>query len=91
MKIKEGFNLRSICGEYIMVAEGKMNIDFCNVINLNDTAAYLWKQLSATGKEFEVEDMANLLVKEYEVDKKTALTDAADLAKQWVKAGIIEP
>lgn len=90
MKTKEGFNLRVICGEYVMVAEGKMNIDFCNIINMNDSAAYLWKQLNNPNQEFTVEDMANLLVSEYEVDKETALADAAALAEQWAKAGIIE-
>ena len=28
MKKKPGFNLRTICGERIIVAEGKENIDF---------------------------------------------------------------
>ncbi len=90
MKTKEGFNLRTICGEHVMVAEGKMNIDFCNIINMNDTAAYLWEKLNIPGKDFSVEEMADLLVSEYEVDKETALTDAAALAEQWVKAGIVE-
>ena len=28
MKAKPGFNLRDVCGEQIIVAEGKENIDF---------------------------------------------------------------
>lgn len=89
MKAKEGFNLKKICDEYVILAEGKTNIDFCNIINMNESSAYLWKKLSDSHKEFTIEDMANLLVEEYEVDKKTALTDAAKLAEQWVKAGIV--
>mgnify|MGYP003462096660 CR=1 FL=1 len=41
MKKKTGFNLRTICGERIIVAEGRENIDFSNIIALNESAAYL--------------------------------------------------
>ena len=36
MKAKKGFNLRNVCGEQIIVAEGKENIDFSNIISMND-------------------------------------------------------
>ena len=88
MKEKKGFNLRNVCGEQIIVAEGKENIDFSNIISMNESSAYLWKELS--GKEFSVEDMAELLEKEYEVDHATALTDSAQLAEIWKNAGIVE-
>lgn len=88
MKEKKGFNLRNVCGEQIIVAEGKENIDFSNIISMNESSAYLWKELS--GKEFSVEDMAELLEKEYEVDHATALTDSAKLAELWKNAGIVE-
>ena len=44
MRIKKDFNLREVCGEYIIVAEGKENIDFCNIISMNESSAYLWKE-----------------------------------------------
>ena len=43
MKTKNGFNLRNVCGEHIVVAEGKENIDFSNIISMNETAAILWQ------------------------------------------------
>ena len=87
MKTKQGFNLLQICGEHILLAEGKENIDFSNIISLNETAAFLWQQL--TDKEFTPEDMAQLLVENYEVDQETALSDARALAAEWQKAGIV--
>ena len=45
MRIKKDFNLREVCGEYIIVAEGKENIDFCNIISMNESSAYLWKEI----------------------------------------------
>ncbi len=88
MKIKEGFELREMCGENIIVAKGVQNIDFNKIISLNESAAYLWKAL--VGKEFTPESMAELLRLEYEVSKATALADAQELAKSWQEAGLCE-
>lgn len=88
MKIKEGFELRVICGENIIVAKGIQNIDFNKIISLNESAAYLWKALE--GKEFTPESMAELLRMEYEVNEATALSDAQELAKAWLEAGLCD-
>ena len=42
MRIKPGFNIRQMCGESIIVAQGLANIDFSKIISLNESAAYLW-------------------------------------------------
>lgn len=86
MKIKPGFKLHNICGENVVVAEGKENIDFSNVIHLNESAAMLWNAVE--GKEFTAETLAGVLMNEYEIDKATALADAKDIAEEWKKAGI---
>lgn len=88
MKAKTGFNLRTVCGENIIVAEGKENIDFSNIISMNESSAYLWKQVQGMDS-FTNEDLARLLTEEYEVDLDTALTDAIQLSEQWLQAGII--
>lgn len=87
MKKKNGFNLRTVCGEKIIVAEGKENIDFSNIIVLNESAAYLWEKVS--DNEFTAEEMAKWLTEEYDIDEETAKRDANTLAKQWMEAGII--
>ena len=87
MKLKDGFHLREICGEKILVAEGLENIDYSKIINLNETAAYLWENLS--DQDFEIEDMVDLLTKEYDVATTVAFDDCTQLAKQWRDAGLI--
>lgn len=87
MKIKEGFVLRTICDTNVVVGEGMENINFSKIINLNDTAAWLWKQVE--GKEFSVDDLAALLLSRYEVDEATAHKDAEELAASWLSAEII--
>ncbi|MCR4809621.1 MAG: PqqD family protein [Prevotella sp.] len=88
MRIKKGFNLRAVCGENIIVAEGLSNIDFSRIISLNESAVYLWKNIQ--GKDFNQEMLADLLMQEYEVEKDTALRDAEMLIGQWKEAGLIE-
>ncbi len=88
MKAKPGFKLRQICGENIIVAEGKENIDFTYIVSMNDTSAYLWKAIE--GKDFDDKTLAQLLTDEYEVDYDTALADASTLMQQWEKAEIVE-
>ena len=88
MKAKKGFKLRDVCGEKIIVAEGKENIDFSNIISMNETAAYLCEQLY--GKEFSVDNMADLLTEQYDIDRETASMDVASLTRKWASLGIIE-
>lgn len=88
MRIKKGFTLRDICGETIVIGEGKENVDFTNLIRLNESSAYLWRSVGST--EFTPDTLADLLCKEYDVDHDTARTDAAELCQQWKEAGIAE-
>lgn len=88
MKTKNGFNLRNVCGEHIVVAEGKENIDFSNIISMNETAAFLWQHIQGT--TFDVPHMVQLLTQEYDVDADTAEADCTTLLNQWIKAGIVE-
>ncbi len=88
MKAKTGFNLRNVCGEQVIVAEGRENIDFSNIISMNETSAYLWNAIQ--DKDFTVDDLVKLLTQEYDVDEQTARKDAQALAKQWLEAGICE-
>ncbi len=88
MKIKKGFELRVVCGENIIVAYGKENIDFNKVISLNESAAYLWKNI--VDKDFTANTLASLLQQEYEVDAETAKKDAQALLDEWTKVGLVE-
>ena len=89
MKVKNGFNLREVCGEHIIVAEGDENIDFSNIISMNESAAYLWEEVQKMGT-FTVDNLVELICNQYEIDETTARKDAIALAAQWGTAGIIE-
>ncbi len=88
MRIKEGFILRTICGQHVISGEGTANVNFSQLISLNESAAYLFR--SVKDKDFTPETLADLLLEEYEVDAETALKDAKDLCDKWLEVGIIE-
>ena len=89
MKVKKGFNLREVCGEHIIVAEGDENIDFSNIISMNESSAFLWEEVQKMGT-FTVDNLVKLICNQYEIDETTARKDAIALAAQWGTAGIIE-
>ena len=88
MTIKEGFVLRTICGQNVVSGEGTSQVNFSKLVSLNETAAYLFKAVQ--GREFTAETLADLLLEEYEVDRETALKDAESLCAQWMEIGIAE-
>ena len=84
MRIKDGFELREICGEHVILSHGMDNIDFSKIISLNETAAFLWKE--AVGKE---EELTATLLEAYEVDEETARKDVAQVLAKWGKIGLL--
>lgn len=88
MKIKEGFELRNVCGENIIIAHGVENIDFTRVVTLNASAAMLWNKVQ--GREFEEEELVASLLNDYEVDEQTAQADVKALVNSWIEAGLVE-
>ena len=68
MKIKEGFVLREIAGQYVAVPVGRdINLDM--MITLNETGHMLWQRLE---QEAEFGDLVDALMKEYGIDRNTA-------------------
>ena len=88
MKRKEGFVLREVCGEKVIVGEGLGAVDFGKLVSINDTAAWIWEKAGELG-EFDAETLANALCEEYEVDAERALNDVKTLLAQWQELGII--
>ena len=89
MKIKEGFVLRQVCGENVIVGEGLNAINFGKMLALNETAAWLWQQAVVMG-EFTVETLADKLCEEYDVTQDEARRDVAAIIDEWNSVGVIE-
>lgn len=79
MKFKKEYKVRSIAGENVVIMQGSAGSDMTRIISLNDSSLLLWNELQ--GKEFEVADIAAILVENYGIDTATAESDA----KAWVE------
>ena len=88
MKIIEGFRLRDVMGQATVIGEGVNQVNFNKLITLNNSAAFLWKQVE--DKEFDDTTLADLLVEEYGIDRELAEKDSKAIAAQWLDAGLVE-
>ena len=89
MKQKQGFVLRDVCGETVIVGEGAGTINFGKLISLNETAAMIWRKATELG-DFTAEQLAEALCEEYDVDYDRALEDVRHLLKNWQDTGLLE-
>lgn len=87
MKIKNGFVVRSIAGESVVVALGEASKNFNGIIKLNETGRFLWDKL-ALGCE--KEELINAILAEYEIDKDTAEADIDRFVETLKGANILE-
>ena len=88
MKIKEGFRMRKLGRDHIVVAEGLKLVNFNKMIVLNESAAYLWENIQGT--EFDAGSLGALLQQKYTVSAEQALADAQALVDSWTEVGIVE-
>ena len=87
MKIKEGFVLRNVADEYIVMPTGGNIAKFDGAVVLNDVSAFIFEKLLNPASK---EDIVTALIDEYDVDAQTAAKDVDALVCEFEKMGIIE-
>lgn len=88
MKIREGYKVREMAGEHVVVMQGRYGVDMTRLISLNETSLRLWNELQ--GREFGIGDVRDLLVAEYDVDEATAGRDARVWTDRLIECGLVE-
>lgn len=61
MKIKEGFVLREVAGDTVVLPSGDLNINA--MITLNESAAFMWKLME---KETTIDELVKQVLANYE-------------------------
>lgn len=87
MKIKEGFILRKVAGQNLVVPVGSNTMNFNAAITLNESAAFLWNQLNEDKTE---EQLTSLMTQEYDIDEDSAKTDITVFLNVLKEHGILE-
>lgn len=81
MKIKEGFLLRNIAGQTVVLPTGG-DLDLNMMITLNDTGAFLWEHLQ---EETDEAALVQALLAEYDVTPEIAAKAVAAFVEKLKK------
>ena len=72
MKIKEGFLLREVAGNTVVVPIGDEAVEFNGVITINETGKFIW-ELMQDG--IEKEELLDKFMNEYNISEEEAKED----------------
>ncbi len=86
MKLKEGFILRTVGTNHLVVPVGARTVDFRCLITLNETGAFLWQQLQ---QERTAEQLTAALLEEYDVADEQAASDVAAFVDKLKEADLL--
>ena len=87
MKLKQGFVLREVAGQTLVIATGEASKSFKGMIKLNESAKTIWQWL-IDGEDSEA--IAGKLVAAYDLDEKTAKEEADRFLKKMEEAGFFQ-
>ena len=87
MKIREGFVVRQIAGEHMVIALGKASQIFNGMIKLNETGRIIWDGL-AEGKE--KDQIVDSILSEYDVERSVIEADFEKFISTLRGANILE-
>ena len=87
MKIKEGFVLRNVVDEYIVMPTGNNIAKFEGAVVLNEVAAFIYKLLE---NPMSRDDLLTAILNEYDVEEATASADLDVLLNKLADMGVLE-
>lgn len=86
MKIKNGFVLREVAGQYMVIATGEASKDFHGMIKLNDTGKEIWQGLQ---ESLSVAEIAKRIQEKYEIEYEKAVEDTENFVEKIREAGFL--
>ena len=86
MKVNGNYVLKKVADSYIVVALGGDVVDLNTIISLNDTGAFIWKQLE---NDTTKETIVSAMLDEYEVTEEQAQNDVDAFIEKMTEAGLL--
>lgn len=87
MKLKDGYLLRNVAGQWVVVPVGNRIHDFNGLMTLNETGSFIWRAIK-DGKDREQIIMA--MIEEYDIDGEAAQADFEEFIDTLVDGGVLE-
>lgn len=88
MYISTKYKIHNVVGSYMLMLQGKMDGEMTRVISFNETSLMLFQTFQ--GKHFELADVKQQLLDNYEVTPEVAEKDAQEWIDTLKEHGIIE-
>lgn len=79
--------LRDVVGDHVVIARGPAAIEFNGVLILNDSCAFLWKQLQ---DYVSVQEMAESLKAEYSIEMDRAVQDVEQCVSKMLEYELLD-
>ncbi len=87
MKIKEGYVIRKVMGNHIVIATGAQSKTFHGMVKLNDTAAEIWELIA---KGLGEDEICQAMLQTYDVEEETLRADVKKTVKTLIEQGFVE-
>ena len=87
MRVDDGFVLREIAGDYVIIPTGKTVLDFNGMITVNEVGVFIWKMLQ---EETTFENIVKDILDEYDADEETVKADVQEFLDRIKEAGILK-
>lgn len=85
MPLNENFILKHVGKEYMIIPLMDGSVDFSKVYNVSSTGAFIYEQLR---KNKSFEEIAQIMVKEYDVTYDVVYKDVLEFVEQLKKRGM---
>ncbi len=87
MKIKDGYILKKVAGENIVIATGEVRLSFNGIITFNEVGAEVFNRLDGTRT---LEQITDEIASMYNAPREVIEADIKKLTEKMKKQGLIE-
>ncbi len=88
MRIKEGFVLRQVASQWVVLPVGQASVSFNGMLSLNAPGVLLWKAMENGCSTREA--LTEVLLDAYEVEREQAMSDVDEFLATLMRTGCIE-
>jgi len=87
LKVKDGFVLRNVVDEYILMPVDDTILQFDGAVLLNEVSAFIWNKMQTPVSKV---DLLKSILDEFDVEENVAAKDLDSILETFAGFGIIE-
>ena len=88
MKKAEGYILRQVADEYVLIPCGEKAEEVNEIVTLSETAGFIYEHAEEVK---DAEEMVRLVGKEYQINEDIVRTDVTEVLQHMIKKGYLAP